>query len=141
MPDTDFFALREDEDRLISMAFDLGLKITPDLMYPSRNICVASSQNAYDKMRTMTSLVFIFSDDLLVSPFQMVEMDHGNEYFIRQRYGGPYVMFLRYLPYDENGMTVLPSSSFSYYSTFYDSVTGERFRPAKEFKALYKVLS
>jgi hypothetical protein len=89
-------------------------------------------------VRNEASLFYLFSDSTCSSPFQTGELKELEQYYIQQRYGGPYVMFLSHLPYEESGITMLPGGSIGYYPTYYNSVTGDLVRPSPEFKKLYR---
>ena len=138
MPQTDFIATPEDEERIVRHALGLGIRITPNLRYKSRNLISINEWGAFSRIRRDTSLFFLFSDSTCSSPFQTGELEERGQYYIQQRYGGPYIMLLSHLPYEEFGAVMLPGGSISYYSTYYNSVTGDLVRPSPDFKKLYR---
>jgi hypothetical protein len=138
MPETDFIGLPEDEERVIRHAFNLGMEAVPDLRYPSRDILVISEWEPYKQLREQTTLFFLFSNETLRSPFQTGELKERGEFYVKQRFGGPYVMFLSYSPYVESDVTNLPAGSIAYYPTYYSSLTGEQVKPSAEFTQLYR---
>ena len=138
MPQTDFLGMPEDEERIIRHAFAQGMEIVPDLSYASRDIIVISEWEPYRQFRNQTTLFFLFSADTLLSPFQTGELKDHEQYYIMQRFGGPYVMFSYYSPYEKAGITIIPGGSISHYATYYDSLTGEHVKPSAEFKKLYR---
>jgi len=141
MPQTDFFAMPEDEERLIRFAFDMGMEAVPDIRYDDHTIVVISKWEAFCKFRHQTQLFFLFSNDTLQSQFQTVEIDGTGEYVIAQKYGGPYIFFLNYSPIKKDDKFEIPGGMISYYPTYYDSLTGNPEKPSGEFKRLFKSLN
>lgn len=140
MPQTDFLGMREDEERLIRYAFKLGMEAVPDLRYQTRDVIVVGEWEPYRKLREQTTLFYLFSVGTLLSPFQTGELKELGHYYIMQKFGGPYVVFSYYSPYEEAGATIIPGSSISYYPTYYNSLTGEQAKPCEDFRRLYRSL-
>jgi hypothetical protein len=141
MPETSYLGFPSDEERLVRLAFQLGMEIVPNLRYSSRELPVIGNWGDYELARLDTSLFFLFSTGTCVSPFRTERFAGEEVFYIKQRYGGPYVMLLSYLPYDADGVTIVPASSIGYYPSFYNSLTGEVVRPSAGFKALFKSLN
>jgi hypothetical protein len=140
MPQIDFVATPDDEQRIVCRAFELGMETVPDLRYSSREILSIGNWAAFERVRLETSLFFLYSEETRAYPLPTVELPERGEYFIQQRYGGPYVMLLVYRPFEKDGQLVLPTSALSHYPTFFHPMTGVPFAPSSEFKALYQEL-
>jgi hypothetical protein len=129
MPETEFYAEREDEGRLARLFFELGFYLVPDLTYETSDVAALGNVDSYDRVRLETTLFFALHNEFVHSPLKTFQIGgsgwNAGKYAIHQRQGGPSLSFLCFRPYQKNAIKWLPSGSVGYYATYKNTLTNE----------------
>lgn len=141
MPQTEFYAEKGDEEKLVHGFLRLGFAIVPSLTYDTQELIYLRDFEGYEQIRPRASLFFAVHKEWMLSPLLTYRIGgtgwNAGKYAIYQRQGGPSLSFLCLRPYEKDGGHWLPSGNILCYPTYRNTVTGEHEKIPSALRAKY----
>jgi hypothetical protein len=141
MAETSLYLTESDELPLVTLAFQLGCTLVPDLHYSTPKYEALGTAERYKQSRSRTRAFYLISGTFLRRPLELrrIEKENKTVYYIENA-GCPSIYVLGGGLFVEADSQFIRPGSIGYQSKYWNQSNGEMERPPTELADTYKAL-
>lgn len=141
MPQTQLILTDKNSEQIVTLIFDMGAMLIPDLHYKEPKYEYISKLSQFTKMRGATNIYFIVHEDWIVESLIMREVNHQTEgkiFYIGQKQGGPTIDFGYWSEHIKDNKHYVGTGFLGYHDKFWSETNNKMMSVPQELKTFYK---